>query len=283
MSARSSQRRRRGDPGGGHGGGGMERWLLTYADMITLLMALFIVMWSISVVNVGKFEELKVSLKAAFSGKLFAQSQHVMSGERSVLSSGGSQSQSSDQTASSEPQLPKLPIHRTPVVVPDPVDSRDLENLRKLQRQVERYARKHGLNASLRTSIDERGLVIRLLTDDLLFDTGRAELTPRSLPILGEISRLVRAQNIQNAIRVEGNTDNVPISTFEFRSNWELSTARATAVLEQLLADGLAPARLSAAGYADQRPVQSNATAAGRQRNRRVDLVILRRRLAAVR
>jgi len=102
----------------------------------------------------------------------------------------------------------------------------------------------------------------------------------RSFPLLAHIARLLVSRRIENPVRVEGNTDNVPISTPEFPSNWELSAARATAVLAKLLAHGVPPFRLSVAGYADQRPVASNATAAGRHLNRRVELVVLRRSLA---
>jgi chemotaxis protein MotB len=115
-----------------------------------------------------------------------------------------------------------------------------------------------------------------VLTDDVLFDSGKATLKSRSVPLLTEISALL-AKGVVNPIRIEGNTDDVPISTPQFHSNWDLSTARADAVLEFLLAHGVAARRLSAVGYADQRPIASNATASGRSENRRVELVVLRR------
>jgi chemotaxis protein MotB len=121
--------------------------------------------------------------------------------------------------------------------------------------------------------------VIRLLTDQVLFDTGEARLKSRALPLLDRIAGLLAGGGVVNPVRVEGNTDDVPIATPEFPSNWELSTARADAVLQVLLAGGVSPARLSVAGYADQRPLAANGTAAGRARNRRVELVVLRRAL----
>jgi chemotaxis protein MotB len=159
-------------------------------------------------------------------------------------------------------------------------DKQDLDNLRRIQAQVNAYARTHGFAGLIRTSIDERGLVIRLLTDELLFDTGRADLKTRSLPLLARISSLLSSGDLRNPVRVEGNTDSVPISTGQFRSNWELSTARANAVLEFLLAHGVKPLRLSATGYGSVRPIAPNATAEGRAKNRRVELVVLRRALA---
>jgi chemotaxis protein MotB len=155
---------------------------------------------------------------------------------------------------------------------------RDTDNLRRIQQQVDRYARQHGLTGRLRTSIDERGLVIHVLTDAVLFDSGEATLK-RPAVLLGELAHLITRTGIVNPVRIEGNTDNVPVSSGRFRSNWELSSARADAVLEFMLAHGVAASRLSTAGYGAQRPIASNATADGRSRNRRVNLVILRRPL----
>jgi chemotaxis protein MotB len=270
-----NDRRRRGRAG--HGGGDHgndERWLLTYADMITLLMALFIVMWSISAVNTGKFDELKLSLKEAFSGKIFPHSSAVLTGENAILQPQGSQIQAiaPDAPRSIVPQLNK------PVTQTTAKEARqDLENLRHLQLRIERYAVKHHLQTRLSTSIDERGLVVRVLTDQLLFDSGSAVVKGSAQPLLGKISALLTQENLPNDVRVEGNTDDRPIATAEFRSNWELSAARATAVLEVLLAHGVPAARLAVSGYGAERPIAPNTTAAGRSLNRRVEIVILRR------
>jgi chemotaxis protein MotB len=102
-------------------------------------------------------------------------------------------------------------------------------------------------------------------------------LEPQAAPILDHVAQLLNVNGLANPIRVEGNTDSVPISTAQFRSNWELSAARASAVLEFLLGRHVAEKRLSLAGYADQNPAATNATVAGRSLNRRVDIVILRR------
>lgn len=275
MSARQRNRRGRAGHSGaaGHGGAGMERWLLTYADMITLLMALFIVMWAISAVNIGKFNELKASLRAAFSGQIFDKSEpDVLTGERAVLDADGARVSSLEQvSAAAQAALQSVRAA---------ADRQDMENLRWLKRKIDAYATAHGFAGRIRTSIDERGLVVRLLTDEVLFDTGKAVLKLRSLPLLDRIATLLGSRRIENPVRVEGNTDDVPISTPQFHSNWELSAARATAVLAELLAHGVPPSRLSVAGYADQRPVASNETAAGRRLNRRVELVVLRRSLA---
>jgi chemotaxis protein MotB len=276
MSAPSNRRRRDRRAGGGGHDGADERWLLTYSDMITLLMALFIVMWSISSVNISKYTELKKSLQQAFSGKILAGSPDTLTGQPAVLTSPG-QTQAGSQLHIAATPDPQKAIAQS---IENAAAKQDLENLRRIRRQVDAYARSHGFEGLIRTSIDERGLVIRLLTDEVLFDTGEASLKSKALPLLTKISALLAGAGIPNAVRVEGNTDDVPISTAEFHSNWELSTARADAVLEYLLAHGVAPRRLSATGYADQRPLASNATVAGRAKNRRVELVVLRRALS---
>jgi chemotaxis protein MotB len=254
-----------------------ERWLLTYSDMITLLMALFIVLWAISSVNVSKFEELSASLKSAFSGKVLPQNTSILSGQSAPFDQAG------------EPIQPINPADARPAFTMDSISSdiqaaaqqQDLENLRRIQQRIEEFAKTHGFSGRLRTSVDERGLVVQLLTDEVLFDSGHAVLKERSLPLLAEIAALLAGGGITNNIRVEGNTDNIPIRSGEFRSNWQLSSARADAVLEYLLGKGVQPRRLSLAGYADQRPIASNATAAGRSLNRRVNLVVLRRSFGA--
>jgi chemotaxis protein MotB len=252
-----------------------ERWLLTYSDMITLLMALFIVLWSVSSVNTSKFNDLAQSLRSAFSGRVLPSSASILAGQTAPFSQAGTPVQ---------PISPSSAAGFTPTDIRAQLESsiasiaakRELESLRKIQQEIQAYAQQHGLAASIATKIDERGLVIRVLTDQVLFDTGQATLKVKAAPLLREIVRLLSEHGIDNAIRVEGNTDSVPISTAAFHSNWELSAARADAVLEFLIHHGIRQARLSLAGYGDQNPIESNATVAGRAANRRVELVLLR-------
>jgi chemotaxis protein MotB len=250
-----------------------ERWLLTYSDMVTLLMALFIIMWAISSVNISKFDQLRASLRSAFSAKVLPESSAILTGQRSAFDEQGSPIHPVSEGMTKEPAFKMLPIQQQ---LRDAAVRDETNNLRRIQREIRQYAAEHGFAKNIATKVDERGLVVRVLTDDVLFDTGKAMLKSRSLPLLTEISTLL-ARGVVNPIRVEGNTDDVPISTPEFHSNWELSTARADAVLEFLLAHGVSARRLSATGYADQRPIASNATPAGRSLNRRVELVVLRR------
>jgi chemotaxis protein MotB len=259
-----------------------ERWLLTYADMITLLMALFMVLFSISSVNISKYQTLQQSLKAAFSGS-------ILSGGRAIMQS-GSESTSAHTPATAEvpsivpltPSIPK-PTHTSAQVAQQitkalqTVTAANAEqaSFQKLQQELNAYARSHGFGNQVQAVIQERGLVVRVLTDKLLFASGAAQLQPAGLPLLQEIAHLLNIDQ-KHPITVEGNTDNQPIRSAQFPSNWELSTDRATTVLRYLIAHGVAEPRLSATGYAALHPLASNATAAGRGRNRRVDIVLNR-------
>src|ERR1019366_5777200 len=144
-----------------------------------------------------------------------------------------------------------------------------------IKAQLDAYARAHGFAKSVQTSIEARGLVIKVLTDDLLFESGQATLEGRSHALLGEIGQLLNVDET-HPIDVEGNTDSVPIHGGVYPSNWELSTARASTVVRFLAERGVSPHRLTATGYAEQHPLASNATAAGRARNRRVEIVMKR-------
>jgi chemotaxis protein MotB len=283
MSADASQhnrrRRRRSSSHGEHEND--ERWLLTYSDMITLLMALFIVMWAISSVNQSKFAALRQSLRQAFAGKLTQGGESVLNGGAQVLQAQGARI-SPIATPRQEPAKIAANKYSSVAAAARAVGqtaaaASDLESLRALARQIEHYARRAGLGQQIATSLDERGLVVRLLTDKMLFDSGQAVVKEEGRPLLTRIAQLIETLRIPNPIRVEGNTDAVPISTYQYPSNWELSAARATAVLEVLLQQGVPDSQVSVAGYADQNPIASNSTAQGRHHNRRVEIVVLRR------
>ena len=278
------------DHGGGGGGGGRgkgrrrraeeeaahadERWLLTYADMITLLMALFIVMWAISSVNITKFAALRQSLREAFAGKLVSGGEGVMSGGKAVLQAEGARISSIEQPRQAPD--PAANNRYQPMTAPVGSAQAESQSLQRLAQQIQSYARQHGLQKKIGASVDERGVIIRLLTDKVLFDAGSADIKAPAVPLIRQVGSIIEKLEIANPIRVEGNTDSRPISTSRFRSNWELSTGRATSVLQILLGSGIRGDRFSVAGYADQRPVASNSTEYGRYLNRHVDIVVLR-------
>ena len=263
----ASRRRRR----GGHAEhDNEERWLLTYADMITLLMALFMVLFSISSVNISKYKSLQKSLQEAFSGR-------VLPGGKQIKETGASEADQSNMRNDPQPPIPAIkPVINAVQKQQNSMAAQAEENnFQKLKREIDQYAHSHGLSQQIETTVARRGLVIRLLTDRVLFDSGQARLKPQSHPILGRISNLLRASGGQ-PIQVEGYTDNVPIRSSQFPTNWELSTARATSVVRFLIGDAVAKQRLSAAGYADLHPAASNTSDSGRSRNRRVEIVLQR-------
>jgi chemotaxis protein MotB len=290
MSARRSHGggRRRG--GAAHHQDSGERWLLTYADMITLLMALFMVLFSISSVNISKYQVLQKALKAAFSG-------NILPGGKSIAQQGATNNASHSPRSSELQAL--VPLVATGTGLQNVKSSaatsqsmtgaaakqvaaqqasavqQEASEFTHIKRELDEYARQHGFGSKVQTSIDRRGLVIRVLTDDLLFESARANLNTGADSLLSEIGQLLNLDQTHR-IDVEGNTDDVPIASSEFPSNWELSTARASTVVRFLIGKGVSASRLTAAGYADQRPIASDATASGRARNRRVEIVMQR-------
>jgi chemotaxis protein MotB len=230
--------------GGGHDAGGGLRWLLTYADMITLLMAFFIMMYSMSVLNLQKFREVAFSIRSGFGGAMEGGAyRRVPQGDPTIR----------------EPIRSEAPRGRLPEVAGE----------------LEKYVRKHGLQHQVHTRVEERGLVVSLVSDEVLFPIGSADLRPQVHALLDKIGGLLA--QVPNAVTVEGHTCSLPIHTARFPSNWELSTQRATAVVRYLISRRkIPPDRLSAAGYADSKPLLPNTSEANRKRNRRVDIVILR-------
>ncbi len=244
MSIRSRQR------GEGHGvdahdGGGAMRWLLTYADMITLLMAFFIMLYSMSILNLSRFHQVAVSIRSGFGGILQGQSRHILS----------TSGQMSVRPSAIEGDTAGVPY--------------------SLIKQINAFVKERKLGGSVRMYTDQRGLVVSLLSDRVLFQTGRAEIRPESRPVLQKIASVLNA--VPNDVRVEGHTCNLPTRSRQYPSNWELSTARATNVVRFLIGSGGVPAaRLSAAGYADTHPYAPNTTEANRLLNRRVEIVVIR-------
>jgi chemotaxis protein MotB len=265
-AARSGGRRRKG--GGGHEDG--ERWLLTYADMITLLLALFVVLYAISSVNVSKFKTLQDSLRDAFNG-------NVVNGGSSIMETGRSATRETPDAVipNITPPTPQIASPRSRAQAAALAARREQQEFQRIKQQIEQYARAHGLGNQVEAVTARRGLVVRLLTDRVLFDSGQAALKAQGMPLLGHVGNLLNIDKI-HPILVEGHTDDVPINTAQFRSNWELSTARATEVVRYLIGRGVPDRRFGASGYADLHPIGPNATDQGRARNRRVEVVLQR-------
>jgi chemotaxis protein MotB len=230
-----------------------ERWLLTYADLITLLMALFMVMFSMAIVDQNKFDALKSSLSQAFEPT-------IMPGGKSIAQTGG---QSQVQEIA-----PAAPAGHSQHLM----SAREQADLAALERQVEAEADKLGLGNKVSAVPVERGLAIEILSDPALFESGEARLKPEGIALLHSLAPILTKRG-GKGVEVEGHTDNVPI-TGRYPSNWELSTARASAVVRALIAMDLPASKLKAIGRAHLHPTATNATPEGRARNRRVDLVL---------
>ena len=222
-----------------------ERWLVSYADFITLLFAFFVVMYSISSVNVGKYRTVSESIKAALNPVV---------------------------SPPSSPTPLTLNSNKSALTAPDAPGSKEVA-IRKLRNLVK------GIKASPQLSlvrITEKvnGDIVITIPDQLLFNSGEASVRSEALPFLEGLSTAIVELNRHT--RVEGHTDNVPIRTAQFPSNWELSATRAVMVVRVLSELYAVPAdHLAAVGHADTRPVTTNADAEQRAKNRRVEVIIL--------
>ena len=242
-----------------------ERWLLTYSDLITLLMIFFVVLYSMSKVDADKFQAIAESLNRALGGGTPAKIDLADHPSGPSLFETG--------TPAAETTVPgqgKDPKNNANSQGHSEAETMTIEGIKA---KLDQFAKDNGIQAKLISSIEERGLVVSI-QETLLFESGSADLDSRAREILGKISTVLAAA--PNQIRVEGHTDNVPIHTPQFPSNWELSVIRSTNVLQILQHDGLSPNRLSAAGYGEYRPIAANDSPAGQSKNRRIDLVILR-------
>jgi chemotaxis protein MotB len=254
-----------------------ERWLLTYSDLITLLMIFFVVLYSMSKVDAQRFAAVAESLNKALSGGTPAKL------ELAVTPAGPSLIQTG--TPSVKTTVPGKGTNPTNTASTDPAKSAANKNagqgnadtetmtIDAIKAKLDKFAVDNNMKTTLVTSTEERGLVVRI-QETLLFESGSADITARARDILEKVSTVLAAA--PNQIRVEGHTDNLPIRTPQFPSNWELSVIRSTNVVQILQHDGITPDRLSATGYGEFRPISSNATDAGRAKNRRIDLIILR-------
>ena len=254
-----------------------ERWLVSYADFITLLFAFFTTMYAISTVDAQKMGKMVLSMRASFDSTVFDAGSKTLS-----LSKG-------DQGEGDKKLVPEIVSATDASIGPNVLSRLESDLFRvadnppalgTLKRRIEAVVGPEVLNRRVHTKLDRRGLTVSL-GEGGFFDSGSDQIKPEGRSILDTIA--AELASVGNHVRVEGHTDNVPIRNSRFPSNWELSTARATAVVAYLVARfGLPPGSLSAAGYAEYRPVAGNDTESGRARNRRVDLVVLDPRHAAV-
>jgi chemotaxis protein MotB len=239
-----SRRKKHDEPHENH-----ERWLLSYADFITLLMIFFIIMYSMSNLDKEKYQQVASGLQKAMGG----------GGGANIIGIEG-----------------KVPIDESIPVNTNIVDATEEEKLEHVKEVVDKYLEDSGLSGSVATTVEERGLVLSF-KDSLFFDSGKADIKTEQTKKLVEIGKILNQPIINGSfIRIEGHTDNRPISTYLYKSNWDLSVIRASNVSQLLInQSGIKPERVSAAGYGEFRPKADNNSEVGRASNRRVDILIM--------
>lgn len=228
-------------------GGGAPEWMVTFSDAMTLLMVFFILLFSMSTID----EKKEQALTSAFNNVFNGGGNNPIMGEgvgEDVLMNSGEDTQSAQQAEEEEQQASLLQL-------------------------LNQIIEQKGLQDYVSVEKVERGVSV-ILVDSLLFQSGRADLKAESKEVLLDIAAVLN--EIDNQIIIEGHTDNLPIHTYMFASNWELSTARAVVVTRFLVENaGVNPTRISAQGYGEFRPIVSNDTAENKARNRRVNILIL--------
>jgi chemotaxis protein MotB len=259
-----------------------EAWAIPYGDLITLLLAFFVVMYALSTVNQGKYRLLSDSLYAAFRGEPrtlepVELGQHQAGAGADSHTGVLQQLRADPQRALAAGQLVKL-APQTPQVAPTraaELAAQAAQREAALSRVADQVQNALGdlVQKNLMTVRRKEMWVEIELRTDILFTSGSAQPAPAAVPVLERLAHALAP--LPNAVRVEGYTDNVPIRTSVFYSNWELSAARAGSVVRVLSSQGIDPTRLAVVGYGEQRPLASNDTADGRNANRRVVVVIL--------
>ncbi|MBD3922101.1 flagellar motor protein MotB [Paenibacillus sp. PR3] len=247
-----------------------ESWLLPYSDLMTLLLALFIVLFSMSSIDAKRFDELSRAFNTALDGGV-----GVLDGfktlDQSTTPGRDNQDLQKDQSkditqASTKKQNDDL----------EKLRKKEQEDLEKLKKQLDQYIKAAGLTSQLDTKLNQSQLLVTI-SDNALFASGSANLKPESKKLGQAISKMLK-QYPGYEIIVAGHTDNQPISNNEFRNNWELSSQRALNFMEVLLtSSSLDPTLISSTGYGEYRPVDSNKTDTGRSKNRRVEVSLMRK------
>lgn len=231
-----------------------ESWLIPYADLLTLLLALFIVLFSMSSIDAKKFEQLARSFNSEFNGGT-----GVLDYPSPTPNEKMEQLNKQEEEDKKEEQS---------------LDAKEKEELKEVQNKINEYIESKNLNMDLKTTLTDEGLLVTIL-NDIFFDSGKANIRQKDEHLAREISELLVMNPPRNII-ISGHTDNIPINNAEFDSNWELSVMRAVNFMKIVIEnDKLNSEHFSAKGFGEFKPVASNDTKEGRQKNRRVEVLIL--------
>jgi chemotaxis protein MotB len=243
-----------------------ERWLVSYADFVTLMFALFVAMYAIALKDHSSGKRVAESVRQAVATGGLTSTVRVFFAKDPAAKTGASAgiARKDLQTGKGDPPAPPLPK----------VDPSLLEPYKKLNEQLKKQVD----SGAIRLRLEGRGLVITL-AEKAFFPSGDNAIYPEAYPSIEQLAKIIAG--LPNAVRLEGHTDAVPIHTARFSNNWELSTARSIAVLQLLETKyGIDPSRFAVAGYAQNLPVAPNDTEQGRARNRRVEIIVLGRQTA---
>lgn len=248
----------------------LERWLVSYADFITLLFATFVVLYALSQADLAKFKEVSAAIKQAFNPakSVMENPGGIMKGtpDAKILKDSGN--------SILDKVIPKFPENAQEHGSLEPIT----KAIQAINSDIQKMNVKAGFKGEESISqttlkVQERGIVISFASS-LFFEPGSAGLKPQAYSVLSTVRDALAKE--KRIVHVEGHTDSLPITTAVYPSNWELSSARASSVVRFLLSGKqLSPSTLAAVGYGSSRPIASNATPEGRQKNRRVDIVIL--------
>lgn len=235
-----------------------ERWLISYSDFMTTLLALFVVLYSVSSVNMGKYRVLSETLMSVF--------RHIPTSTSPIRLSTRTDVKSPIKPVKISPQ--RVSISQSPSTLSGET------SLRPIAIDIEKALAPMIRKGEVTVTRNSLGVVIHIKSD-LLFPSGSNLLNTSALPVLSRLG--LELQTLHNPIQIQGYTDNLPIHNSKFANNWELSTSRAVTILQLFQVLGVSPRRMVAAGFGQYHPIASNKTPAGRAKNRRVDIVILAR------
>lgn len=239
----------------------LERWLISYADFITLLFATFVVLYALSQVDIKDFKALEDSIQKAFSAP------SIMQGDPSIMENSSNSIFDSSQADSMI----------TPLMMEYISQKYEQQAMQEMQSEIDKNIKNGELDGVEAISTND-GLVIRF-KGDYLFSSGSAQLNPHAKKTLDKIGVIIAKKFILHNMRIEGHTDNQPMSSKIYPSNWELSSARAGSIIRYFTKRfNFMPSLFTSVGFADTRPIANNSYAAGRNKNRRVEIVILKNR-----
>lgn len=244
----------------------LERWLVSYSDFITLLFATFVVLYALAQSDIDQYSKLEDAMRSAFSPE------SMMEAMASLLDS--NQSESPTDASSADSVV-------SPLMLEYMSASYEQKSYEEIDEEI-KDATKKGELEGVKSEITDKGLLITF-NEDMVFNPASATLTPKAMSTLNKVGGMILEKFVLHYIRVEGHTDNQPIMSFVFPSNWELSSARSSAIIRYLIAQfKFMPGLFTAVGYGDTRPIADNATNDGRKKNRHVDILILRNKFKSI-